>query len=165
MNRSEFDDGLLRNNQRFDNRLQQEIQAVEKAQRIIAKGLDKESQFFRQRASVSSMTPTNTPRGAVKKNSFSEFGSYSGNEFPSNTRLIPDYQYQGSCTSHTTDYDNRQRACIWCHYNRAIVIHAGTGFELGRSETVHTIHDALHAAGEGAQYSLIAFHTGHGYIE
>ena len=89
-NRSEYDDSLLRHNQRQENRLLLEIEQWEKAQRVVAKGLDKESQWFRQKLSLPS---SNSPRASLpdrpRRTSTEVVGGAAG--FHEN-RFIPDYQ-------------------------------------------------------------------------
>lgn len=98
-NRSEFDDSLLRHNQREENRLQLEIEQWEKAQRVVAKGLEKESQWFRSK--LSGAGPAGPASGSyggqtrAKKNS-SETGEWAGEG-----RLIPDYQYRSKAYAAT----------------------------------------------------------------
>ena len=99
-NRSEFDDSLLRHNQREENRLQLEIEQWEKAQRVVAKGLEKESQWFRSK--LSGAGPAGPASGSyggqtrTKKNSSSEPGEWAGEG-----RLIPDYQYRSKAYAAT----------------------------------------------------------------
>ncbi|KAK3087131.1 hypothetical protein FSP39_002081 [Pinctada imbricata] len=50
--RSEYDDGVLRNNHRATNRLTHEMQIYEKAHRVIMKDIGKESQLLRARMST-----------------------------------------------------------------------------------------------------------------
>ena len=99
-NRSEFDDSLLRHNQREENRLHLEIEQWEKAQRVVAKGLEKESQWFRSK--LSGAGPAGPASGSyggqnrAKKNSSSEPGEWAGEG-----RLIPDYQYRSKAYAAT----------------------------------------------------------------
>ncbi|KAL8558136.1 hypothetical protein ACOMHN_021454 [Nucella lapillus] len=86
--RSEFKDGLLRHNQRQENRLLLELGQWDKAQRTVAKGLDKESHYFKQSATSSGYNPQRTS----KRNSLAEVAD---NGQP---RFIPDYQYRNRST-------------------------------------------------------------------
>ncbi|PVD32534.1 hypothetical protein C0Q70_07974 [Pomacea canaliculata] len=101
INRAEFDDGLLRNNLRHDNRLVHELQAVEKAQRIIAKTLDHEKQWYRQKlASSSSSTAASLPRRKkttpdLRTSLYVDARSAEGGRVTESVKLIPDFVYQG----------------------------------------------------------------------
>ncbi|XP_070209426.1 uncharacterized protein [Littorina saxatilis] len=95
-NRAEFKDAMLRVNQRQENRLALELEQWERAQRMVAKGLDKESQWFKQRQAVG-------PAKHRKRPSLT--GDHS-----SEVRLIPDYHfnraYTNLGTSTTTNNDH-----------------------------------------------------------
>lgn len=89
-NRSEFDDSLVRHNQRQGNRLSLELEQWDKAQRVVTKGMDKDTQWFRQKTQVSNNGVTPTKPG--KRHSFSYgIGSVGGDG--QGAKLIPDYQY------------------------------------------------------------------------
>ncbi|XP_069106211.1 uncharacterized protein [Argopecten irradians] len=67
--RSEYNDGVLRNNNRANNRLSREMMMYEKAQRVILKDLGKETQLLRTKLSMSSIA---SPRLSIAKNTVSD---------------------------------------------------------------------------------------------
>ncbi|XP_046374624.1 uncharacterized protein LOC124147865 [Haliotis rufescens] len=93
--RSEFEDGILRDNARFDNRLNNEKRHVEKAKRVVVREYDKESQMLKQkmasaaqRKATSYYSQTSVPNGTTGKSSGSRVNT------GRSTRLIPDYEYK-----------------------------------------------------------------------
>ncbi|XP_060075592.1 uncharacterized protein LOC132555259 [Ylistrum balloti] len=63
--RSEYNDGVLRNNNRANNRLSREMLMYEKAQKVVLKDLGKETQLLRTKLSMSTIA---SPRLAFAKN-------------------------------------------------------------------------------------------------
>ncbi|XP_067664354.1 uncharacterized protein [Haliotis asinina] len=92
--RSEFEDGILRDNARFDNRLDNEKRHVDKAKRVVVREYDKESQMLKQKmASAAQRKPTyysqtSGPNGTTGKNAGSRMNT------GRSSRLIPDYEYK-----------------------------------------------------------------------
>ncbi|XP_076437608.1 uncharacterized protein LOC143276838 [Babylonia areolata] len=100
--RSEYNDSLLRHNQRQENRLYKELEQWDKAQRTVAKGLDKESQWFKQTSATISHAHQRHKRNSMTD--LSGGGGAGGGEGQSSgpgqtqSRLIPDYQYRNRAT-------------------------------------------------------------------
>lgn len=96
INRSEFDDSLLRHNQRIDNRLNTEIQAVEKAERVVVKTIDQETQWFRQQLPTASSSRVKRP--VLMEPGSSCSGTSGGAVVKDNSiapNLVPDFMYRG----------------------------------------------------------------------
>ncbi|XP_033727395.1 uncharacterized protein LOC117316743 [Pecten maximus] len=67
--RSEYNDGVLRNNNRANNRLSREMLMYEKAQKVILKDLGKETQLLRTKLSMSTIA---SPRLSFAKNTVTD---------------------------------------------------------------------------------------------
>ena len=89
MRRSEYDDALLQNNARFDNRLNRDIRQVEKAKKVISRGYEKESQWLKQKLATS-------PAYTARRGTFPFMSSLSARGHGSTrngpvSRLVPDW--------------------------------------------------------------------------
>ncbi|XP_021370098.1 uncharacterized protein LOC110461119 [Mizuhopecten yessoensis] len=71
--RSEYNDGVLRNNNRANNRLSREMLMYEKAQKVILKDLGKETQLLRSKLSMSTIA---SPRLAFAKNTTTDIAPF-----------------------------------------------------------------------------------------
>ncbi|XP_041361541.1 uncharacterized protein LOC121377561 [Gigantopelta aegis] len=104
MRRSEYDDALLQNNARFDNRLNRDIRQVEKAKKVISRGYEKESQWLKQKLAAS-------PAYTSRRGTFPFVTSLSARGHGVNrsapfSRLVPDWDRAPPTTTTASPHNN-----------------------------------------------------------
>lgn len=113
--RSEYNDGVLRDNNRANNRLSREMLMYEKAQKVILKDLGKETQLLRSKLSMTTIT---SPRSSVNTTAVIEpFTVYGMSANPKSKKepvrkvtlkpIYPSFVEQGAATPREQFYTPR----------------------------------------------------------